>query len=700
MTEGRAADVGVPSAEAAPGQARDLRLRGLSWRPQGREEPTLDGLDLTIPAGQRVLLAGPSGAGKSTVLRALAGLLDPEAGDIDGQQPIPERPGERGLLLQNPVHAIVAATVGRDTAFGPENAALPADEIQERVTAALDAARVDVDASRDPMRTSGGQQQRIALAGALALHPGALLLDEPTSMLDPDTADRVREAILAATADRTLVLAEHRIEPWLDHLDRIILLGPGATILADGPPTAVLAAHPALREAEPRPGPVPEATLRRAPGALTVITGPSGAGKTTLLRTLADEPRGARPGYVPQNPEHAFVATTVRGELMVPLREDRDGDTATWRERAARAEELLAAADLSHLAEANPHRLSGGEQRRVAILGALAPRPEVLLLDEPTVGLDRERREAVLALLDAAREEGCTVLAATHDPHLIARADHRHELGAEVGRASHDRADAPASQAAAGPARRPDRTIGPVPRSGRPVAADRLNPLTLCLIGLLAAAGSFAVQSWQVGLLSLIPLVLLAPLAVRTLRGGLLRLAPILFSALTLAWTTALLGTAPPLSGEAWLLGLKEACRITVFVAPGVLALGSVDVTALGDSLGARLRLPARPVAASVSALVRTGHLGQRWGEITRVRRLRGLGGSRSLRAVAGSTLALLVDALRGAEQQALAMDARGFARATRRTWTGVPPFRAADAVGLALGVALGLLPLVLTLAL
>ncbi|MGO1259195.1 MAG: ABC transporter ATP-binding protein, partial [Brachybacterium sp.] len=182
----------------------DLSLRGLTWQPYTRAEPTVLDLDLEIPAGQRVLLAGASGSGKSTVLRALAGLLDEETGELTGSAPGPARPGERGLLLQNPLDALVAATVGREAAFGPENAALPRAEIQARTTAALDAALVDLPSDRAPLDASGGQQQRLALAGSLALDPSALLLDEPTSMLDEATAAAVRESILATAAGRTL----------------------------------------------------------------------------------------------------------------------------------------------------------------------------------------------------------------------------------------------------------------------------------------------------------------------------------------------------------------------------------------------------------------------------------------------------------------------------------------------------------------
>ncbi|HEX7350334.1 ATP-binding cassette domain-containing protein [Brachybacterium sp.] len=682
-----------------------LSLRGLSWQPYSRAEPTLLDLDLEIPAGQRVLLAGASGSGKSTVLRALAGLLDEETGELSGSAPGPSRPGERGLLLQNPLDALVAATVGREAAFGPENAALPREEIQARTAAALDAALVDLPAGRAPLDASGGQQQRLALAGSLALEPSALLLDEPTSMLDEDTAAAVRESLLAAAADRTLVIAEHHLSPWLDHVDRLIVLGEQAQILADGPPHEVAAGliqdsdapfHPADREHDSgQPEGAIIAALRgidvqrggRAvladldlelrSGRLSVVTGPSGSGKTTLLRTLlglttpsagsVERPEPSRIAFVPQNPAHSFVAASVREEVLA----------SPWARDEQLAEQLLERAGLSALAEANPHTLSGGEQRRLAIVAALAQEPRLLVLDEPTVGLDDVRHREVLELLEAARAEGCAVVAATHDPVLSARGDDECHL------------DGPA------PERRtaPDRTISPVPRS-RTIPADALNPLTLCLIGILAAIGSFAVQSWQGGLLALLPLALLAPLAVRSLRGGLLRLTPILLSAAGLAWTTALLGDAPSLSGEAWLLGAKEAARITVFVAPGVLALGSVDPTALGDALGGRLRMPARMIAASVAGLIRAGHLGRQWEIITHARILRGLGTRTSPRMLAGATLALLVDALRGAQQQALAMDSRGFATATTRSWALPSPLRRADLLGMAIAVGLAVWPL------
>lgn len=676
-----------------------VHIEGLRWRPLTRRAPTIDGLDLVIPAGQRVLLAGASGSGKSTVLRALAGLLDPEDGEGTHLPAPPQRPGARGLLLQDPADALVAASIGRDAAFGPENAARPRPEIHERAARALAAARCDLNPTRAPLDSSGGQQQRIALAGALALDPELLLLDEPTSMLDTATAEEVRAAVLDAADGATLVVAEHRIGPWLPHVDRLVVLGPQARVLADGPPEELLttqrdvlvdagvlveeedAQARAPREAVGAPVAALEGVtvparglhtpqdLALHAGRLTVLSGPSGAGKTTLLRVLTGalspatgavtRPEPSRLALVPQDPEHSFVAATVRGEVLA----------SPYAKDPALVEELLERAGLAALAGAHPHRLSGGEQRRLAIVAALAQRPALLVLDEPTVGLDARRRTEVLALLREARDRGCAVLAASHDPLLLEAADDLRRLTASP--------------------------VGPEIPPERRLPADALNPLTLCLIGILAAAGSFAVQTWQGGLLALLPTLLLAPFAVRSLRGAALRMAPILLSAAGLAWTTALLGEAPSLSGESWLVGLKEAARITAFVAPGVLALGSVRPTPLGDALAQRLHLPARPVAAAVLALVRVGHLGRQWSTILETRVRRGLGTPRSPRLLAGATLALLVDTLRGAEQQALAMDARGFATAQQRTWAEPSPFGRADLVGLAIAVLMLVWPLV-----
>ncbi|WP_432485454.1 ATP-binding cassette domain-containing protein [Kineococcus esterisolvens] len=477
-------------AEAAGAAPAALRVRGLSVTPPGAARPVLDGVDLDVPAGQRVLLAGPSGAGKSTLLRALAGVLE----EGPGGEPVatgevlvagePTRPGAAGLLLQDPQDAVVAATAGRDTAFGPENLALPREQVWERVARAHAAARFTAGRGREVATLSGGERQRLALAGVLALQPGVLLLDEPTSMLDAPTAEAVRAAVLRAAAGRTLVVVDHDLAGWAGHVDRVVLLGRDGRVAADGPPGRVLVPGAGEGELwlpgapEPEPAAVPAGLLAprlpvtgdvlrgaglglvrrrrglRPPAPATVLTGVdvdvpagrvtplvgvSGSGKSSLLGVLAGLTRptagelracgalaggvrpqpwrwrsrelAARTGWVPQTPEHAFVRTTARAEAAA---------TATALGLpAAHADALLELLGLAHRARVDPFRLSGGEQRRLALVGALAASPAVLLADEPSVGQDRRTWSVVAGLLRAAARDGAAVVVSSHDERLV-----------------------------------------------------------------------------------------------------------------------------------------------------------------------------------------------------------------------------------------------------------------------------------------
>ncbi|GMA42222.1 ABC transporter ATP-binding protein [Mobilicoccus caccae] len=203
--------------------AAALEARGLTWTPLGQDDPILDGVDLRVEPGERVLLAGASGAGKSTLLRALAGVLgEAEAGDLDGQvrvdgEPVRAGDGRVGLVLQDPAVSLVAGRVGRDVAFGPENLGVPRAEIGERVAGALAAVDFPYGPEHRSAALSGGEAQRLALAGVLAMRPDVLLLDEPTAMLDDDSAAHVRDAVAGVVADRrvSLVVVEHRLDRWL-----------------------------------------------------------------------------------------------------------------------------------------------------------------------------------------------------------------------------------------------------------------------------------------------------------------------------------------------------------------------------------------------------------------------------------------------------------------------------------------------------
>ena len=234
--------------EATPRGAR-IELNNFSWHHPGRPEPVINGLNLTINPGEKVLLLGTSGAGKSTLLHAIAGVLHDDDGlsaggtiTLNGQDPVEAR-GTAGMMQQDPESSIVMATIGNDTAFGPENLRVPREEIWGRVTEALTAVGLShLPLDHPSSALSGGQKQRLGLAGILSMHPGAMILDEPTANLDPSGVQEVRDSILTAAeaTGATLLVVEHRVSIWAPHMDRIIVLGEGGTITHDGAPDTVL----------------------------------------------------------------------------------------------------------------------------------------------------------------------------------------------------------------------------------------------------------------------------------------------------------------------------------------------------------------------------------------------------------------------------------------------------------------------------
>ncbi len=459
----------------------EVVARGWGWRHASRRAWALREVSLRIAPGERVLLLGVSGSGKSTLLAGLAGVLGgEEEGESRGELlldgvPAARLRGRAGLVLQDPDSQVILARVGDDVAFGCENLGVPRDEIWRRVAAALDAVGLDVPLQRPTKALSGGQKQRLALAGALAMRPGLLLLDEPTANLDPAGVAEVRAAVdrTLAAHPATLVVVEHRVDVWLPIVDRVIVLGDGG-VIADGSPHRVLSeageslaragvwvpgippAHPAPPKAAPgralltardlsvervRSQPVASGIdLAVEAGSALAITGPNGAGKSTLGLTLAGllppasgeltasaalaDGAGASPirwtsrqlltriGTVFQDPEHQLLTRTVRDELEV-------GPAALGTVDARRIDELLERLRLSALAAANPYTLSGGEKRRLTVAAALATRPSVLVLDEPTFGQDARTWAELVALLAEVRDDGVALVTVTHDEDVV-----------------------------------------------------------------------------------------------------------------------------------------------------------------------------------------------------------------------------------------------------------------------------------------
>ncbi|HRC00624.1 MAG TPA: ATP-binding cassette domain-containing protein, partial [Dermatophilaceae bacterium] len=301
----------LPDPLSDHGAAGAVVVDGLTWRPYGRAAVVLDGVSFALPPGRRVLLAGASGSGKSTLLRALAGVLESAgAGEasgsvrVDGADPA-AAPGSVGLVLQEPGSAVVASSLERDTAFGLENLQTPPEVMRPAVRAALEAVGLTMPTDSSTLALSGGEQQRLALAGALVMHPDVLLLDEPTAMLDDETAQVVRSVVDAVVRERglTLVVAEHRLGPWVDLVDDLLVLGAGGAVLAFGPVQEVLASHGPSLLAEGvwvpgAPDPVP-AHLDVVAGIPAVGMPPAGAATMTAeqvtvvhrTRTLHGTPR-------------------------------------------------------------------------------------------------------------------------------------------------------------------------------------------------------------------------------------------------------------------------------------------------------------------------------------------------------------------------------------------------------------------------
>ncbi len=447
----------------------------------------LEDISLEIQEGAFVTLCGLSGCGKSTLLRLLKKGLAPR-GRREGEvlylsQPLSELSDrqsaeEIGFVMQSPESQIVTDKVWHELAFSSESTGVPQKDMHRRVGELAAYFGLEQCFLSDTASLSGGQKQLLALASAVAVHPKLLLLDEPTSQLDPIAASNLIQAVSRLNRDFgvTVVIAEHRLEELLHISDRIVVMEQGK-ILAHCPPQEIcgklprshpmMSAMPAavrlysmgggsgnapltvregrqnsicrsvLEQLPPQEAPrscpdvilrakelwvsyagsspdvLSNASLELHSGEVLAILGGNGSGKTTLLKCLAGaiKPLGGKitakkgvvTAYLPQNPCELFRHQTVREELH------------------GSPTKLLPEA----LYGSHPYDLSGGEQQRLAIAMLLQRNPDILLLDEPTKGMDSSARQALSLLLRDIAAKGTAIVLVTHDTELAASCSHR-----------------------------------------------------------------------------------------------------------------------------------------------------------------------------------------------------------------------------------------------------------------------------------
>jgi energy-coupling factor transport system ATP-binding protein len=418
------------------------RLSDLSYWYPGAPTPSLDRVTLDINGGL-TLVVGPSGGGKSTLLRVLNGLVPHfHGGRIEGRATVSgldvvETPTRRlartvGFVFQDPELQAVYDTVEREVAFGLENIATPPASMHDLVDQALHDVGIEHLRGRRLRTLSGGERQRVALASVLAMQPRLVVLDEPTSQLDPDGAGLVLAAATRAVTDgRSVVISEHRVQRIEHAADAIVAVERGR-VAPQAPitwtsPTPALSAHTRGR---PRGDAwsltrvtaghrghavLSEVDMAGRRGEVLALSGPNGGGKTTLLRTIAGSlpplsgtvtRAPGRVAYLPQNPTALLHRPTVRAEVELTLQ---------WAGETEGAHEILRALGLAGVADRYSGDLSSGERQRAALAAVLVGRPALVLLDEPTRGMDVAARDVLVNVITTLRDGGAAVVIATHD---------------------------------------------------------------------------------------------------------------------------------------------------------------------------------------------------------------------------------------------------------------------------------------------
>ncbi|XJZ28834.1 ABC transporter ATP-binding protein [Bacillota bacterium Lsc_1132] len=463
--------------------------------------PAIRNLSLKIEKGQFVVLFGPSGSGKSTLLRLLKKEIQPH-GELSGDillngQPLQET-SDVGFVFQDPENQVVADDVLNELVFGLENSGLSTTEMRSRVAEMVHYFGAEQQLQQKTQELSGGKKQQINLASVLLMQPDILLLDEPTSQLDPVSTRELLDLLVRLNEEfgMTILLAEHRLEEIIALADKMVFMEKGQAV-EEGDPRFVLTklwsspyrdyvpSIPALFLKLNGQGAVPltvkegrnwingfeiqhkpvetsrsvegkvifqikqaffrynkeknfvldELDFRLNKGEVYALMGGNGSGKSTLLKMACgilkpehgrvffdNKPLKAwknkdfvkRVGYLPQNPKLYFLHDTVEKEMEAAMKQwnltDRD-----------EIGQLLERLGISALTQSHPYDLSGGELQKAALVCLLMRKPDLLLLDEPTKGLDPLSKKNLASILTELKQSGVTILMSTHDIEFAAQ---------------------------------------------------------------------------------------------------------------------------------------------------------------------------------------------------------------------------------------------------------------------------------------
>jgi energy-coupling factor transport system ATP-binding protein len=448
-----------------------VEVKGLSITYPGREEPILSDLDLSIHQGEFVVLTGKSGCGKSTLGKALAGFLfqDPSV-HISGsvhvhgidmtKAPLYEASERVAYVQQNPEDQFCTLTVADEIAFGLENRCLAPEDIEDRTTRALALVKGTHLRNRNLSTLSGGEKQKIAIAAMFALSPDVLILDEPTSNLDPAATLQVFETLndLRHSESLTVIIIEHKLSqlsplkprlvviedghictyPTINHFDaylsKEVIHLPGTDQNKPQPLRCILSLDQISVDLDQVPI-LSDISLKIHRGELIALMGRNGSGKSTLLQTMIGFHRPASGslfgfgqnlknmkvsemvdniGFLFQNPDHQLFQEAVWDEAIMTLR-NLNRLTA---DKKHLAQAWLKAAGLGERKQDHPQKLSYGEKRRLNLIAILLHQPELLLIDEFLIGQDMAHAHAWLGFLRNYADSGHAILFVNHNIEL------------------------------------------------------------------------------------------------------------------------------------------------------------------------------------------------------------------------------------------------------------------------------------------